>query len=366
MTLGILGGGQLGLMTALDARRLGVKTTILDPDPAAPARFYADEFVCGRLDDETAIRRVVSASDVTTFEIEHISTDVLLRLEAERHVFHPCAAVLATIQDKLAQKKVFKRAGVPVPRFAAADTEWTEWPAVWKARRGGYDGRGVQVVDGPADVPSGVPGMLEVMIPIATEIAVLIVRGADSEAVFPVLEMAFEAGANICTEVFAPAAITRDIAERATEIGRESVSALGGRGVFAVEMFVTPAGDLYVNEVAPRPHNSGHLSIEACETSQFEQHIRAVLGLPLGSTGLISPAAMRNLLGAADGAIGRTRVSGLDAALAVPGARVHLYGKQECRPNRKMGHVTALARTLGEARERAVRAASAIRITGEK
>ena len=366
MKLGILGGGQLGLMTVLDARRLGITTIVLDPDPSAPARPYADEFIRGPLDDEVSIRRVVSASDVTTFEIEHIATEVLLRLEAERHVFHPSAAVLATIQDKLAQKQLFDRAGIPVPRFSPVGADWNEWPAIWKARRGGYDGRGVQVVHGPADVPADVPGMLELLIPVATEIAVLIVRGAETDAVFPIMEMAFEAEANICTEVFAPATISRDVTDRATEIGRATVAALGGRGVFAVEMFVTPSGELYVNEVAPRPHNSGHLTIEACETSQFEQHVRAVLGLPLGSPRLICPAAMRNLLGAADGGTGRTRVSGLDDALAVPGARLHLYGKHDCRPFRKMGHVTAVARTVDEARDRAAAAAAATRITGER
>lgn len=387
-TLGIIGGGQLGRMMLPEARRLGLKTAVYTASPDDPAVGGCDIFVQGSLTDADGIAAFAEQCDYLTIEIEHVALEGLRRAETSGCTVFPPADALQTVQDKLAQRRCF--AGLPQPEYAelpdftpddepgwrqrvVAAAEQFGYPVVQKTRRGGYDGRGVAVLRSEQDVFDRNGRLLlgdsylEAFVPLHKELGVIVARSASGEIkAFPVTEMRFDPDANICTSVAFPARIESTLAGEGVRIARQAAERLKVVGLLAVELFVSENGDVVLNEVAPRPHNSGHLSIEACETSQFEQHIRAVLGLPLGSTGLISPAAMRNLLGAADGTIGRTRVSGLDAALAVPGARVHLYGKQECRPNRKMGHVTALAPTLAEARERAVRAASAIRITGEK
>lgn len=371
-SVGIIGGGQLGRMLIYRAKKLGMRVAVLDRAADAPAASLADRFVSGDLYDADAIRRLAVGCDVVTCEIEHLDSKALRELEDGDVAVHPSAAVLSTIQDKYLQKRTISNAGVPVPRFAPLDESTTVrgfgLPCVQKLRTGGYDGRGVVVLRGDDDLPGMLTGetMLEELVPIEKELAVIVARGRDGiTATFPVVEMRFREEANILDWLEAPAGIDGGTADRAVEVAKAAAAALGGFGVFAVELFLTPEGRILVNEIAPRPHNSGHFSIEACVTDQFEQHLRAICGLPLGSTRQLSPAVTVNLLGEA-GSRGSPRIHGIETALSLPGVSFHWYGKSETRPNRKMGHVTVLGESLGKAREIARRVADTIRIAGDE
>ncbi len=371
-SVGIIGGGQLGRMLIYRAKKLGMRVAVLDRSADAPAAALADRFVSGDLYDADAIRILAEGCDVVTCEIEHLSSQTLSELEDSGVAVHPSAAVLSTIQDKYAQKLKLSQAGVPVPRFARLDegssVHHFGLPCVQKLRTGGYDGRGVAVLRGEKDLHGMLAGetMLEELVAIEKELAVIVARGRDgTSATFPVVEMRFREGANILDRLEAPAGIDRSTADRAVEVSEAAAAALGGFGVYAVELFLTPDGRILVNEIAPRPHNSGHYTIEACVTDQFEQHLRAICGLPVGSTRQLSPAVTINLLGAS-GSRGNPTVHGLEAALSLPGVSFHWYGKSETRPNRKMGHVTVLAESMAEARETAHRVADTIRITGDE
>lgn len=369
--LGIIGGGQLARMLVPSASRLGCETLVLDPTANSPGGQLAASQIIGAFDDPAALRSLVEQCTVTTYEIETIDTDVLRALEAEGHRIVPSAAVLSVIQDKLLQKQHLAAAGIPVPEFRELDLPDARaladfgLPLVQKARRGGYDGRGVAVF---LDVVIEeqvlqVPSMVERFVDHRCELAVLVARGMDGETrSWPVVEMVFDDRANVLDLLLAPARIDAETAERARRIAIDAVAALSGIGVFGVELFLTRGGEVLVNEIAPRTHNSGHWTIEACTTSQFEQQVRVVTGLPLGSTAQHSPAVMLNLLGAED-AYGTPVIEGLDKALALPGVSVHLYGKHEVRPYRKMGHVTVTAATLDEAlvHARAVRSCLFVR-----
>jgi 5-(carboxyamino)imidazole ribonucleotide synthase len=258
--------------------------------------------------------------------------------------------VLATIQDKLQQRWFFRTRGLPVPRFVAVDRPTAEdahrfcFPLVQKARRGGYDGRGVVVLRGPKDLADllPVPSVFEECVAIEKEIAVLVARSPSGETCsYPAVEMIFDPRLNLIEGLLFPGRLDEATAERARLLATRTVEALDGVGIFAVELFLDRDGSLWLNEVAPRPHNSGHATIEASVTCQFEQHVRAVTGMPLGDTSLIHPAAMVNLTGPEAGE-GDLDLPGLAQALSVPGARLHLYGKSTVRPGRKMGHVTVL------------------------
>lgn len=339
------------------ASQLGCETLVLDPTPRSPGGELASAQIVGDFDDAERLRELVEQCTVTTYEIETIDTDVLRALEAEGHLIIPSADVLATIQDKLLQKQRLLAAGIPVPDFAALDDTDPRtiaafgFPLVQKARRGGYDGRGVAVF---TDVVVEerilqVPSMVERFVDHRCELAVLVARAGDGETrSWPVVEMVFDERTNILDLLVAPARIDAAIAERARTIAIAAVEALEGVGVFGVELFLTHRGEILVNEIAPRTHNSGHWTIEACRTSQFEQQVRVVAGLPLGDTTQHSPAVMVNLLGS-ETAYGTPVVQGLDEVLALPGVAVHLYGKREVRPSRKMGHVTVTAARLEDA-----------------
>ena len=362
------------------AKKLGMSVAVLDESRDAPAAQLADRFVQGSLYDAAAIRKLAAGCDVVTCEIEHLDAAVLGELERTGVVVHPSSLVLSTIQDKYRQKRLLSDAGVPVPRYvsltesAEADSQGMMsrvrefgFPCVQKRRTGGYDGRGVQVIRGKEDLPSLLTGstMLEEYVELEAEIAVIVARGNDgSVATYPVVGMRFLAGANILEWLEAPAEIDTQCEPRAIAIAKRAVEALGGAGVFAVEMFVTPAGGIFVNEIAPRPHNSGHFTIEACLTDQFEQHLRAICGLPLGATRQLAPAVMLNLLGET-GYCGVPILEGLEEALALPGVSFHWYGKAETRSHRKMGHVTVVAATLEQARRTAARVKELVRVRGE-
>jgi 5-(carboxyamino)imidazole ribonucleotide synthase len=281
--------------------------------------------------------------------------------------------VLAVVQDKLTQKQALADAGIPTAEFVAIPEPDPEafaafgYPLVQKARRGGYDGRGVVVMHSAEQFPSRllVPSLIERFIPAQKELAVLVARGRNGECRgYPPVEMCFRPGENVLDMLLAPAGIGAEISAAAEALAIRTVEALGGVGIFGIEMFLTGDGELLVNEVAPRTHNSGHHTIEACVTDQFEQHLRAVLGLPLGSTEQLSPAAMINLLGA-PGHRGRPVIKGMAAALAIPGVCVHIYGKAATSPFRKMGHVTVLDRDIEVARRKAEQVRALIEITGE-
>ena len=372
--LGIIGGGQLGRMLVAAAKRIGCTCTVLDPYPNSPAGQLSGQQIVGTYHDPVALKELVSACDVTTFDIEDIDTDALAELSAAGHRIFPCPGLLADIQDKLRQKQVLAQAGIPSADFVPADAPDPAqfarfgYPLVQKARRGGYDGRGVQVMREAADFARHlpVPSLLERFVPARMELAVMVARGLDGGIVaYPPVEMCMRPAENILDILLAPARIDAATAAAARQLAVDTVEALAGVGIFGIEMFLTELGELLVNEVAPRTHNSGHYTIEACVTDQFEQHLRAIAGLPLGVTDLMRPAAMLNLLGE-PGFRGRPVIGGLRAALAIPGVSVHLYGKAETRAHRKMGHVTVVDADIEQARVKAERVRDLLSVTGEE
>lgn len=367
--IGIVGGGQLGRMLGMAAKQLGFTVAVVDPNPNSPAGQVVDRQILGHYADPDAIRELAAESNVLTVEIEHI--DVAALEEAERRVpVHPSPATLRLIQNKLAQKTFLRDAGVPVAGFAAIDApaDLTQaaarfgFPLLLKSRFGAYDGRGNALIRNESEVAAGLAKLgrdnlyCERFVPFVKELAVIGARSVAGEvALYEPVETVHRN--NICHEVIAPAPIEPEIAARALNLARRAIDQLRGAGVFAVELFLTGAGQVLVNEIAPRVHNSGHWTIEGAETSQFEQQIRAVAGLPLGATTRIQPAAMVNLLGDRSGPV---ELTGLEAALAIPNVHVHIYGKADARPERKMGHVTATAETAELALERARQAAARI------
>ena len=371
--LGIIGGGQLARMLALAALPLGCEVIVLENRPLSPAARLSPAALVGDWNDPATLLQLAERCDLITLENEFVNAAALAALERAGHPVYPGAACLAVTQDKLTQKQALQNAGLALPRFravrspaevlaAAADFGW---PLVLKTRRNGYDGKGNFTLRSPADVPAGWAALggdrLELMVeefwPFTRELAVIVTRARSGEAVrYPVVETIQQN--HVCHVVKAPAEVPPEVAARATELAGRAVAAVGGVGSFGVEMFLSATGELVINELAPRVHNSGHYTIEACVCSQFENHVRAVLGWPLGSPTMVAPAAvMLNLLGtvAAPG-----QPVGLLPALQQTGAHVHLYGKLTSGPGRKMGHVTALGDTLASALQTAERAAREI------
>ena len=349
-TLGVVGGGQLGRMLGTAATPLGVDLVVSDPTPDAPASPVVRDQVVGGFDDEAAVRALADRADLLTFEIELADPDVLERVsEATGTPVHPRPETLRLIQDKLVQKRRMREAGVPVPAFRAVDSAAEletaladlGYPAMLKARKGGYDGRGNVPVESPEDVPEAFaaidgPAMVEAFVPYDRELAVIGCVGDGERDSFPVTETVHEA--EILRATVSPARTTDTVLERARAVATDVLDVLSGRGVYGIELFECD-GDILFNEVAPRPHNSGHWTIEGCHTSQFEQHLRAVLGLPLGTTDRRAPTASANLLG--DCETRRTaRLADVETALSRDRLTVHWYGKREVYQLRKMGHVT--------------------------
>lgn len=350
-TVGVVGGGQLGRMLAEAAAPLGVELVVLDPTPTCPASLVARDQLVADFDDQEAITELAERTDVLTYEIELADPAVLAAVRDETGTpVQPAPGTLETIQDKLVQKRTLAEADVPVPAFRpvespadlAAAKRDLGTPLMLKARTGGYDGRGnrpVEADDDPADALAdiGGPAMVEEFVPYERELSVLVGVGRDDSVTFPVTETIHEA--EILRETVVPARCTDGVRSEATAVAEAALAELEGRGVFAVELFETAEGTVLVNEIAPRPHNSGHWTIEGAMTSQFEQHVRAVLGWPLGETTARAPTVTTNLLG--DVADPRpARLSGVEELLADPAASVHWYGKREARPLRKMGHLT--------------------------
>ena len=358
--VGILGGGQLGRMLIQSGIDFNIPFAVMDPDAQAPCSNIA-EFYCGKLTDYEAVMDFGSRCDILTIEIENVNTLALQHLAEKGKKVYPEAGVIQLIQDKRLQKSFYRHNGVPTAEFyltenAAHVREYKHFlPFVNKLGREGYDGRGVQVMRTEEDLTKAfdAPGLIEKLVDFEKEIAVIAARNPQGEVkTFPAVEMVFHPVHNLVEYLFAPASLPDPIAKAADAIARKIITDLRMTGLLAVEMFVTRNGDVLVNEIAPRPHNSGHHTIEANITSQYEQHLRAILNLPLGETTTILPGAMVNLLGEA-GCSGPARYEGFDAVLKTPGVYVHLYGKKITKPFRKMGHITILGKDVEELKEKA-------------
>ena len=357
-TLGVVGGGQLGRMLAEAASPLGVDVIVLDATPDCPASRVADQ-IEGDLDDPAAVRELAERADALTFEIETADPELLAEVRAETDTpVHPDPETLAVTGDKLREKEMLAGAGIPVPEFVPADTAVAAEDAVdrfggtmLKARKGGYDGRGNEPVT-DADAADrtlnavGGDAVAEELLDFDRELAAIGVRGAEGETrVFPVTETLHRE--EILRGTVSPPRVDDATRERAREVVADVLAELDGRGVFGVELFDVD-GEILVNEIAPRPHNSGHWTIEGAKTSQFEQHVRAVLGWPLGPVGRVAPTASANLLGDVETPEEAT-LSGVETVLAEPDASLHWYGKREARPLRKMGHLTVVDRGAADA-----------------
>ena len=350
-TVGVVGGGQLGRMLGESAAPLGVEVVVLDPTPACPASPVVRDQLVADFDDEAAIGRLAARSDVLTFEIELADQDALERVGEETGVpIHPKPSTLRTIHDKLVQKRALEDAGIPVPPFRAVEDaadireaiDDYGAPVMLKARTGGYDGRGNVPVESKADAEASLeavagPAMVESFVDFEREVSVIAVEGYGERATYPVGENVHRE--EILRETIVPSRSTPATRERAQSVARDVLDVMDGRGVYGIECFETRDGEILLNEIAPRPHNSGHWTIEGARTSQFEQHVRAVLGWPLGPTDLRCPTVMTNLLGDVEESR-PAALANVERILASPGAHLHWYGKAEVRPLRKMGHVT--------------------------
>lgn len=372
--IGIIGGGQLGKMTAQVAKRMGFYVTILDPHPHCAAHTVVDQVIVGSLYDADKLQALAETSEVITFDVEHIDAQVLQHLAQQGHQIFPSPYVLAIIQDKLKQKQILAQHGIPVPAYQQVDELTPDLlatmslPVVQKARQGGYDGKGVVVLFSIADhhkiLPK--PSVVEQFIHFDKELAIMVARDQQGNvACYPVVEMVFDDKTNICDIVAAPANIAAEIATQARDIAVRAVEALEGVGIFGVEMFLTPQGEILVNEIAPRPHNSGHYTIEACVTCQFEQLVRILSHLPLGATDLLRPAVMLNLLGE-EGYQGTPMVEGLAQALSTAGLTFHFYGKEMTQPFRKMGHITLMDESVSQALEKIHQVKQVLKIVGRE
>jgi len=351
--VGVVGGGQLGRMLGEAATPLGLELVVSDPTPDAPAAPAVRDQVVGGFDDRDTITELAERADYLTFEIELADPDVLDAVESETGTpVHPKPETLRLIQDKLVQKRELSEAGVPVPGFRGVDSvgELREaldelgYPAMLKARTGGYDGRGNVPVESPDDVEAAfeaidAPAMVEEFVDYERELAVMGCLGDGERDAFPVTETIHEE--EILRETVSPARTTQTVRDRARDVVESVLDVMSGRGVYGIELFETADGEILLNEIAPRPHNSGHWTIEGCYTSQFEQHLRAVVGLPLGSTGRRAPTASANILGDIEKSQ-RAHLAGVPDALETDRLSLHWYGKRDVYRLRKMGHVTVV------------------------
>lgn len=378
--IGIVGGGQLGKMLAMDAKRLGLKVNILDPSYDCPASSIADEHIVAGFNDRQGIIRLAEMSDVLTYEIELVDADVLKELEDKGYkVRHPSYVVKVT-QDKYMQKFILNKHGIPTVRFMLIDGNLSDvsslgYPLVIKVRKGGYDGRGNIVIRSKEDLDSlrlkefirhysskdNIGFYAEEYVNFVKEISVIVARAYDGSSVaYPVAENIHDD--NILDTSIIPARIDEHTYNKAREIARDVIDAFNGIGVFGVEMFLTSDGSIMVNEIAPRVHNSGHYTIEACNVSQFEEHIRAIMDMPLVEPRMIcNSAVMVNILGN-DAVNGKYALSNIDSLLSIDGLRLHIYGKSTNKGRRKLGHITILSNSREDAIAKAMYARSLLKI----
>ncbi|HPR29964.1 MAG TPA: 5-(carboxyamino)imidazole ribonucleotide synthase [Chitinophagales bacterium] len=365
LTLHILGGGQLGKMLIEAASDWNIRCHVLDPDPDCSCSRLAWQFTCGSFKDYDAVMAFCAEAHYITIEIEHVNTDALRDLKAQGKQVFPDPDMLDIIKDKGKQKSFYAEHGIPTSPFTLYDdadairqavaSGTRTLPFVQKSCTAGYDGKGVQVVRTKDDLDKLLPGasLAEELIPFEKELAVIVARSTNGDTIaFPAVEMEFHPTANLVEFLLSPAHINSELEQKAQQLAVRTIEAMNLYGVLAVEMFLTADGDILVNEVAPRPHNSGHHTIEANITSQYQQLLRSIFGLPLGSTALSTTSMMVNLLGE-DGYTGEAIYEGLPECLAIEGVYVHLYGKKITKPFRKMGHVTIVDSDAAKAREKA-------------
>ena len=375
--IGIIGGGQLGKMMILDAKRLGFEVVILDPVENCPSHSISDEHIIASFHSKAAFKALAEKVDVITYEFEHIHANFLEALEEEGHKIYPTAKSLKIIQDKYTQKTLLKESGILTPAFVKVNGledlklagEKFGYPFMLKATTGGYDGKGNAVVKTISDIEAQyealgageVPLMAEKFLNFKKEISVLACRGIDGKiSIYPVAENIHVN--SILDETIVPAAIDKVSEDKAMKMAHAVMEIFDGVGMFCTEMFVDEAGEIYLNEVAPRPHNSGHYTIEGTLTSQYEQHIRAIVGLPLGDVQLRSPIVMKNILGT--GKEGMAVVKGIEKTYNNPRVKVHIHGKKLSKPGRKMGHLTVIGSSIEKTREEARVASENIKIIG--
>ena len=363
--LGVLGAGQLGKMLFQECLKWDIQTLMLDPDPKAPCAAYTDTFVQGNLQDFETVYQFGKTVDVLTIEIENVNLEALKKLQDEGVKIYPSPDTLENITSKAKQKIFYQENEIPTADFLifenksalqeAITSNTLSLPFVWKAATGGYDGKGVSVIKTIEDLTKlpDTTCVAEHLVAFEKELAITIARNPSGQVkAFPVVEMEFHPTANQVEYVLCPANICSEITQKATEIATKVSKTFQHVGLLAIEMFLTKDGDILVNEVAPRPHNSGHLSIEANYVNQFEQHLRAVLDLTLGDTRLKAPAVMINLVGE-EGYTGNVYYKGIEKCLELNGVTPHIYGKKHTKPFRKMGHITITAPSLEEARQTA-------------
>lgn len=371
--IGIVGGGQLGRMLALAAKKLDIYVIVMDPTPQSPAGLVADEQIVAGYKDENGINQLAEKADVVTVELEFTNAEALKKLEQQGKPIHPSPHTIEIIKDKLSQKKFLQKANIPVADFVEVSSradilqagEQFGYPFLLKARFDAYDGKGNVKIDEESAIESGMKKLegrklyVEKFVQFTKEISVIAARSTTGEIVtYPVVETVHKN--NILHIVKAPAQIIDTAQQNARNLAEKVLRELKGAGVFGIEMFLSQDDQVLINEIAPRVHNSGHYTIEACTTSQFEQHIRAITGMELGKTDMIVGAAvMINILGARHG---EAQVEGLEKAMELPDVTVHIYGKKETKIERKMGHVTAVGNDLEETLERAKKARSFISI----
>ena len=367
--LGILGGGQLGRMLIQETINLDIDVHVLDPDPDAPCRDISHGFNLGSFKDYDAVLEFGKSMDVVTIEIEHVNVDALEELEKQGVKVYPQPNVIRLIQDKGAQKEFYTKHGIPTSDFRLigeneAKNHTDFFPVFQKLRKGGYDGKGVQPLKSAEDLSKAFsePSVLEKAVNLEKELSVIVARNASGEVkTFPTVELEFNPIANLVEFLFSPANVSDEVEKTSQELARKIAEKLEIVGLLAVELFLDKEGNVLVNEIAPRPHNSGHQSIEGNYTSQFMQHVRAILNISLGNTEIVKPSVMVNVLGE-DGFTGEAQYEGLEDILAMKGVNVHLYGKRFTKPFRKMGHVTVIAETLDEAKATAKKVQQTLKV----
>ncbi|MCB0736178.1 MAG: 5-(carboxyamino)imidazole ribonucleotide synthase [Bacteroidetes bacterium] len=368
--VGILGGGQLGQMMIQAGISYNISFHILDPSAEAPCRNLCSEFVQGDFNDFDTVYNFGQNVDLLTIEIEHVNVDALEKLETEGKAVYPSPKLIKTVQDKGAQKAFYDQHGIPTAPYHIIDNradikEFLDFlPAAQKLRTGGYDGKGVTLIDQSNFIDNSfdAPSVLEQKVDIDKELSFIVARNVDGETkVFPAVELVFNPVYNLVELLFSPAAISPELEKEGEAIAMKLANELELVGLLAVEMFLDKKGNLLVNEIAPRPHNSGHQTIEGNLTSQFEQHLRAILNMPLGATNTVEPSVMVNLLGA-EGYIGSAKYEGMEDLLSEVGVYPHLYGKAITKPGRKMGHVTIVDPSLKRALATAEKVKNSIRV----
>lgn len=377
--IGIVGGGQLGKMMILEAKRLGFFVAVLDPAADCPAHSICDVHIVAGFDDAQGYNDLANQVDIITYEFEHINAAALEALENKGHIIYPSVKSLKNIQNKFLQKGVLKAAGIPIPNFekvsstadieVLGDTSRFGYPIMLKTTTGGYDGKGNALIRSKEDIKSAYKSlgngtkelMAEAFVDFEKEISITACRGIDgTRVIYPLAENMHSN--SILDTTIVPARVKEATIKKAESIADLVMEVFEGVGTFCIELFLTKDGEIYVNEVAPRPHNSGHYTIEGCFANQFENHIRGIVGLPFGCTELISPTVMVNLLGESDGI---AKLEGLEVSYGDPHVRVHFYGKPESKKYRKMGHFTVRANTLESAIKKAQKIKQIVRVVGE-